>query len=142
MSKINDDLMEDAGDEMLKGIMGGRFQDMSEAGKAGPKPKEIAPKAFPSVTTSPSAPRNDSGSRQAGQKLEGAVDAAWKPVKAATAMEKLKSCGKWALLFGGISALLFWWQQAGLLDPKAAVPSFIFIALLTGMKIGRCMTRG
>ena len=51
-------------------------------------------------------------------------------------MAKLKGCAKGVWLYGCISLLLFWWQQAGLLDSKAAVPSFIVLALLAGVQIG------
>lgn len=65
-----------------------------------------------------------------------AADASWAPVKEPNWMDRLKSCGKWAMLFGSISVLLFYWQQAGLLDPKAAVPSLIFCALGAGLTVG------
>ena len=64
------------------------------------------------------------------------VDASWAPVKAETSMDKLKECVKSAVLFGGISGLLFYWQQAGLLASSAAVPSLIVCALLAGLAIG------
>ena len=63
-------------------------------------------------------------------------DGKWEPVKEITNMDKLKECVKWAAIFGGLNALLFYWQQAGLLDSKAAVPSMIICALLAGLSIG------
>ena len=69
-------------------------------------------------------------------KKETAVDAGWDPVKAATSMDKLKECAKSAIIFGGLSGLLFYWQQAGLLASSAAVPSLIFCALAAGLSIG------
>lgn len=65
-----------------------------------------------------------------------AVTAKWEPVKTAVPMDKLKGCVKWTGLFGGISAILFYWQQAGLLDSRAAVPSFVVCALLAGLAVG------
>lgn len=69
-------------------------------------------------------------------KKEEALDASWAPVKAETSIDKLKECAKSATLFGGISALLFYWQQAGLLASSAAVPSLIACALAAGLSIG------
>lgn len=64
------------------------------------------------------------------------VNAGWEPVKSTGSMDKLKECTKWTALFGGISALLFYWQQAGLLASSAAVPSLIVCALAAGLSIG------
>lgn len=64
------------------------------------------------------------------------ADAVWEPVKAVAPMDKLKGCAKWSALFGLISGILFYWQQAGLLDSRAAVPSFVVCALLAGLAIG------
>lgn len=64
------------------------------------------------------------------------ADASWVPVKSTGSMDKVKECTKWTALFGGISALLFYWQQAGLLASSAAVPSLIVCALLAGLAIG------
>ena len=64
------------------------------------------------------------------------VDASWIPVTEAGVMSKVKACAKWALLFAAISGLLFYWQQAGLLAPSAAVPSLIFCALGAGLTVG------
>lgn len=56
-------------------------------------------------------------------KEEQAVDAHWEPVKEKPGqMERLKSCGKNALLFGGLCLLVFYWQQTGQMLPSAAVP--------------------
>lgn len=64
------------------------------------------------------------------------ADASWAQVTATTSMDKVKVCAKWALLFGSVSGLLFYWQMAGLLDPKAAVPSLILCALGAGLTVG------
>ena len=49
---------------------------------------------------------------------------------------KLVACGKWALAFGGIQAVLFWWLQAGLLASEAAWPGMVVCALLGGLTVG------
>lgn len=51
--------------------------------------------------------------------------------------DQLKAAAKGALLFGGLGLLFFYWQQTGLMDPAAAVPSMIVCALLAGLTIGR-----
>ena len=114
-------LMEDAEDEGLKAVMGSKFHDVSQ---------EIATSATP--------PRNDSGRRKKVQRERNtAVEGEWKPVKSVpTDLERVRECAKWALLFGAVSGLLFYWQQAGLLDSSAAVPSLIICALGAGLTIG------
>ena len=67
---------------------------------------------------------------------ETSVDASWVPVRETNAMDKVKACTKWGAVFGGISSLLFYWQQAGLLASSAAVPSLIICALGAGLTIG------
>lgn len=110
----------DPNDEGLQAVMGDRFQDISKA----------APKTEKKV--------------MAGKKPRKKVmDASWEPVKVApTEIERIVECAKQMVLYGGVSAVLFWWQQAGWLASEAAVPSFIVIALLAGLKIGSCAARG
>lgn len=64
------------------------------------------------------------------------ADASWAPVRETNTMDKVKVCTKWGAVFGGISSLLFYWQQAGLLASSAAVPSLIICALGAGLTIG------
>lgn len=65
-----------------------------------------------------------------------AMDAGWVKLNTVSSMAKVRGCAKWTLLFGSISGLLFYWQQAGLLASRAAVPSLIFCALGAGLAIG------
>ena len=81
-------------------------------------------------------PKKPEGKKPEPVKKEQAVDASWVPVKKEGSMDKLKECAKSATIFGGISALLFYWQQAGLLASSAAVPSLIACALAAGLSIG------
>ena len=124
MSNINGDLL----DEGLQAVMGKeRCQDVSsQFGKT--EAKEIV--------TSPAAPHNDREKRTAKREPESVEDASWVKLNVISPMAKVKCCAKWAMLFGSISGLLFYWQQAGLLDPKAAVPSLIICALGAGLTVG------
>lgn len=127
-------LMEDAEDEGLKAVMGSKFKDMSRE-----------------IPTSTVPPRNDKVRREMEQKYPDnlktisdckdternkLMDGEWGQLNRVSPMAKLKDCAKGVWLYGCISLLLFWWQQAGLLDSKAAVPSFIVLALLAGVQIG------
>ena len=54
---------------------------------------------------------------------EKALDAQREPVKTSpTQLERLKSCGKNALIYGILCLLVFYWQQTGQMMPSAAVP--------------------
>jgi hypothetical protein len=101
---------------------------MSKAAAAAPKAEK---KAEPVQVPTEKKPR---------QKV---MDAPWAPVAAApTEIQRVANCAKHTVLYGGISGILFWWQQTGLLASEAAWPSFIVLALLAGLKIGSCMARG
>lgn len=52
-------------------------------------------------------------------------------------MDKLKDSAKWAAGFGGLSFLLFYWEQAGLMAESIAVPSMCICTLLVGWGAGR-----
>jgi hypothetical protein len=126
-------LMEDAEDEGLRAVMGSKFQDVSrEIPKASVSARSKArrktaadPKEYPShLKTAADIPSN-------------IPEGEWIQLNRVSPMAKLKACAKGAWLYGCISLLLFWWQQAGLLDSRAAVPSFIVLALLVGVQIGR-----
>ena len=116
--------MEDSEDAGLKAIMGARFHDMSQG--------ERKTEAEPALFRQPSRAATFPGGEGPGSRKN--VEA---PVYTPNGFDKLKACAKGAGLYGGISMLLFWWQQAGLLDPRAAVPSFVVLALLAGLQIGR-----
>ena len=124
--KVIPSVMEDPEDLELKSIMGNRFQDQTQ--EAAPAPKE-------EKKPEPQAPAKKKSCRKV-------MDAVWAPVKAEpTEIQKVVACAKQACLYGGISAVLFWWQQAGLLASKAAVPSYIVLALLIGLQIGSCRAK-
>lgn len=112
------DLMEDPEDEMLKAVMGDKFQDHSGQEKASGKP-EIRKKqdAYPECLGTVGENKEPS------ELLEGE----WKrvPNYAPSFLNRLKECGKWALVFGGLCLLVFYWQQTGQMLPSAAVPSMM-----------------
>lgn len=117
MSNYDNNLMEDAKDEGLKAVMGSKFHDLSQEDSKSVMQKE-------SKYQKVQQPRNEP------------VDASWVKLNVVSPMARLKVCAKWAMLFGSISALLFYWQQAGLLDSKAAIPSLIICALGAGLTVG------
>lgn len=120
--------MEDPEDLVLKEVMGDHFQDLSHTPAPAPKgEKKPEPVKVPTEKKT----------------CKKAMDATWMPVKAEpTEIQRLVDCAKGTVVYGGLSAVLFWWQQAGLLASEAAWPSFIVLALLAGLKIGSCMARG
>ena len=65
------------------------------------------------------------------------TDASWEPVKEHHWMDNLKSCVKSVFLFGGLSCLVFYWQQAGLMDSSVAVPTMCVCTALAGVGVGR-----
>lgn len=61
-----------------------------------------------------------------------------KPVeKAPDWYARLKLCVKHSWVFGAISLLAFYWQQVGLMDSAAAVPTIYTCALMLGLSIGK-----
>lgn len=67
---------------------------------------------------------------------EKSVDAEWHPVKPRNFMDSLMGCAKWALTFGGLNMLIFYWQQAGLMDESIAVPCMWVCCALAGFGVG------
>lgn len=67
------------------------------------------------------------------------MDAQWEPVKGnPTPLKRLEVCAKRVGLYAVLNIVLFWWQQAGYLDGKVAVPAMWVCALLAGYQIGKC----
>lgn len=71
-----------------------------------------------------------------------AVDASWAPVKNPNWMDNLKSCAKSVILFGGLSLLVFYWKEAGLMAESIAVPAIAVCTALAGFGAGRTVRRG
>lgn len=130
-NELKRDLMEDADDAGLKAIMGGKFQDLSNAASNLNAPERLRPVK----NHDQQAHISDLGI--AADKNRPAMDGQWAKPNTASTIAKLKACVKSASIYSGISLLLFWWQQTGMLASKAAIPSFIVLALLAGLQIGR-----
>jgi hypothetical protein len=61
----------------------------------------------------------------------------WEPKKPAPDWkDKLISCCKWAGLFGGLSFLIFYWQESGLMAESIAVPCIAICTALAGWGVG------
>lgn len=66
------------------------------------------------------------------------MDGKWEPVKPApNAMDKLKGCAKWLGLFGCLTCLVFYWEQAGLMASSIAVPTMCVCTALGGWGLGK-----
>lgn len=66
-----------------------------------------------------------------------AATESWVPVREKTQMDKLKACGKDALLYGGLSLLFFYFQQSGQMLPSAAMPCICACCVLLGLGVGK-----
>ena len=122
---INDLDVTDAG---LKAIMGDRFHD--ETAPAMARPKKISANTCKEANV-------------AYKPTEKPVDAQWEPVKPQPNwMDNLKECAKSVLLFGGLTILVFYWQQAELMDSSVAVPTMLACMTLAGWGLGKNATRG
>jgi hypothetical protein len=104
----------DPNDEGLKGIFGDRFQDATSAATTAPAVGTVKKPASKTM------------------------DAQWEPVQHAPSwMDSLKGCAKSVMLFGGLSVLVFYWQQAGLMAESIAVPSMCVCTALAGLGVGK-----
>lgn len=64
-------------------------------------------------------------------------DGKWEPIKEPNWMDNLKGSAKWAAGFGGLSFLLFYWEQAGLMAESIAVPCIAICTALAGWGVGK-----
>jgi len=121
MSIVNSDLL----DEGLQNVMGKeRCQN------------EWKPVKKPTVAQEST---NTTQTEKVAQKpISKAVDAQWEPVRPEPNwMDNLKACAKSVLLFGGLSFLIFYWQQAGLMAESISVPCMCICTALAGWGAGR-----
>lgn len=66
------------------------------------------------------------------------INAQWELVKPDPDwLDRLKSAAKWMLPWSALCLLVFYWQQAGLMDSAAAVPSMCFCTLMAGFGAGK-----
>ena len=130
MENLNDINNLDPNDEGLKSIMGSRFHDITEPMTAARPAKKAAP--APADTDEEYAPAETAYTDPL----------RWAPPKPAPNwLDRLKACAKWSLTFGGLCLLFFYWQQTGLMDPAAALPSMLACTLIGGWGIGKHATK-
>lgn len=65
------------------------------------------------------------------------TDGSWEPVKERNWMDNLRDTAKWVIGFGGLSFLLFYWEQAGLMAESVAVPCMCLCTALAGWGAGK-----
>jgi hypothetical protein len=122
------DLMEDPEDEMLKAVMGSKFQDQTTGGPEGPgKQTKVTGKEFP----------KNLGTLADKPDIRPNVAAMGNWSGKTGFFEKLRECGKWALIFGGVCLVVFYWQQTGQMMPSAAVPSMMACTFGAAWCVGR-----
>ena len=112
----------------LKAVMGDRFHDETKK-----------PSKKPMVEPYTRTMDEDKKARKA---TETAMDASWAPVKNPNWMDNLKSCVKSVVLFGGLSFLIFYWKEAGLMAESIAVPAIAVCTAFAGFGAGRTVRKG
>ena len=112
----------DVTDAGLKAIMGDRFHDETKPSKAISK-KETTTTTYAEKTTQKAKVKP--------------VEEQWLPTKEHNWMDNLKNCVQWVIGFGGLSFLLFYWEQAGLMAESIAVPSMCLCTALAGWGLGK-----
>lgn len=124
----------DLEDEGLKEVMGSRFIDETVPLSEMPDTFHANPNTI-STNKAAQKPTNDPT-----KVFEDCKE--WHPAKTRNFMDDLKKCTKTAALFGGLNVLIFYWQQAGLMDESIALPCMIVCAALFGLGFGKVMGRG
>ena len=123
-NEINNLDPEDIG---LKQIMGNRFHDATK------------PMVEPFTTKSNDTSKPE---KKVQKTTANAVDESWVPAKNPNWMDNLKSCAKSVILFGGLSFLVFYWKEAGLMAESIAVPAIAVCTAIAGFGAGRTVRRG
>ena len=78
------------------------------------------------------------GNKKVEQKpISKSVDESWAPAKDSNWMDNLKSCAKSVILFGGLSFLIFYWKEAGLMASSVAVPTMCICTAFAGYGVGK-----
>lgn len=98
----------------------------------------------PSMAVSKKETTNTTEPQKMVQKLtDKAMDAQYEPAKPnPNQMDKLKACGKSALLFGGLSLMFFYFQQSGQMALTASMPCICACCVLLGLGVGKNVARG
>lgn len=113
----------------LKGIFGERFHDESRE-----RPNKRVPRKNEEVPA---------GEEKTAQALpERVLAAQWEPVRPEpNAAERLKDCALRSTVYGGLSLLVFYWENAGLMAESIAVPCMCACAVLFGLHIGKHLAK-
>lgn len=105
------------------------------------EPKPLHPDTIYTVYGKPNvypAPKNETPKVE-----QKPIEEQWSPEKPnPNWMDKVKSCAKWVWLFGGLSILVFYWKEAGLMAESIAVPSIAVCTALAGWGVGINCARG
>lgn len=118
----------------LQAMMGDKFIDATAPMEEAAQAPEAAREACQSANTTPAT---KAAQKTTQKPTEGKNrETAWHPAKPHNWMLGLASCAKWAVTFGGLNALIFYWQQAGLMAESIAVPCMWVCCALVGYGIG------
>ena len=112
----------------LKALMGDKFVDETIPLAEMPKEKKKAANTTPAKKAAQKPVQKPAE--------EESKDAEWHPVKPRNWMDGLKECAKWALTFGGLNMLIFYWQQAGLMAESISIPCMWVCCALAGYGVG------
>ena len=122
----------DVNDEGLKAIFGDRFHD--ETNLRNPEKSITKQNPAKAVKATAIEPKTEPASDK---------ECKWNPVKPdPNWLDKLKACAMYTVGFGGLSILLFSWQQAGLMDSSVAIPSMCVCTALAGFGVGKNALKG
>lgn len=132
MSNENRQYMEDAEDEGLKAVMGGKFKDLSNTTSDLNTAEQLRP--------AKKHPEKDYPSHLAtvADKKRTTPEGEWKeyPIYAPNWFDRLKGCGKYALVCGALVAVFWYWNITGLMESAAAIPCMVVCGTCGGFKIG------
>lgn len=121
----------DPDDLGLKAVMGERFHDETAESSTAAKTKAKATNTSNTEKTAHKPMQKPTSDFKA--------DATWKPEKPEPNwMDNLKDSVKWVALFGSLNFLIFYWQQAELMDSSIATPCTWVCLVLCGYFIGKC----
>lgn len=124
----------DVHDEGLKAIFGDRFHDETTGKPEAAKTTRKAENPAKAVKAPAIEPKTEPAA---------AKECKWNPVKPdPNWLDKLKACAMYTVGFGGLSLLLFSWQQAGLMDSSVAIPSMCVCTALAGFGVGKNAMKG
>lgn len=120
----------DVNDIGLKGIFGDRWHDETQC-----KPTAEEKKKEYNV-----APKPEKSSQKRISKVEAAEYEPERPDP--NVVDRLKSCVKWVLPFGGLNMLIFYWQMAELMAESIAIPCMWICCAMAGYGVGVNVWRG